>query len=106
MMDFGGWNRLFSMEKPVYGDVTLEMLSTFKVNRSLIGFSQPQAIQFQIFAEPRHLSYTDFSLLLGIYDTNFTVTEQYKELAINFPPGTIAEVVWLCLNKRRSYELG
>lgn len=34
MVDFGGLNRLFSMEEPVYCDVLLEVLSTFEVDKS------------------------------------------------------------------------
>ena len=37
MVAYGVWNRLLSIEEPVYCGVTLEMLSTFKVDRSLIG---------------------------------------------------------------------
>lgn len=75
MVEFGRWNRLLSMEEWVYCDVTLEVLSTFEVDMSLVGFSRPGAVQFQIFGEPRHLSYTDFSLLLCIYDTDFMATQ-------------------------------
>lgn len=39
MVDFGGWSRILCMEEPVYRDITLEVLSIFEVDKSLIGFS-------------------------------------------------------------------
>lgn len=35
MVDFCGWNWLFSMEELIYRDVTLEVLSSFEIDRSL-----------------------------------------------------------------------
>lgn len=54
----------------------------------------------------RHLSYTDLSLLLDLYDTDFTMTKQYNNLAIDFPPGIMAEGVWLCHSRQQNYEAG
>lgn len=52
MVDFVRWNRLLSIEEPVYCDVTLEVLSILEVDRRLIGFSRPEDIQFHIYDEP------------------------------------------------------
>lgn len=46
MMDFGGWNRLLSIVEPVCYDVTLEVLSTFEVDKIPVRFSRLGAIQF------------------------------------------------------------
>lgn len=81
----------FSMVELIYRDVTLEVLSSFEINRSPVGFYQPGVIQFQIFIEPRRLSDTNFSLLVGMYDTDYTLTQQYEELAIDFSQSTTPE---------------
>lgn len=42
MVDFGGWNVLLSIEELVYRNITLKVLSSFEVDKSLVGFSQPR----------------------------------------------------------------
>lgn len=41
------------------------------------------------------MNYTNFSILLGIYDTDFSVTKQCEELTINFPLGTTTKGIKL-----------
>lgn len=84
LVDFSGWNRLLSVEEPIYSDITLEVLSTIEVDKSLVGYVRPKAIQLKLFGEPRCLSYTQFVLLMRLYDTNFLTNHRYNMLEINF----------------------
>lgn len=39
------------------------------------------------------MTYTDFALLSGLYDTDFTSTPQYEQLLIDFPLGVTLQGV-------------
>lgn len=58
------------------------------MDRGLVGFDRADSIKFQLLGEQWQLFYTDFSLLSGLYDTNFISTPQYEQLLIDFPAGT------------------
>lgn len=70
MVDFVRWNRLLSIEEPVYRDVTLEVLSILEVDRRLIGFSRPEDIQFHIYDEPQ-----GFFVDVELYNIDFIVNQ-------------------------------
>lgn len=42
----------------------------------------------------------EFTLLLVLYDTDFTSTQQYEQLLINFLADVITKDVWLYLSCR------
>lgn len=69
-------------------------MSIFKVNKGLVRFDRVGSIKFQLFREQWWLSYTDFSLLLGLYDTDFISTPQYEELLFDFPASITIKGVW------------
>lgn len=52
------------------------------------------------------MTYTEFSLLSGIYDTNFTSRLLYEKLLIDFLVGVTPKDVWRHLSRGWSYELG
>lgn len=58
--------------------MTFEVLSTFEVDRGLVGFDRASINHFQLLKEKRWMSYTEFSLMMGLYDTNYTSTSQYE----------------------------
>ena len=93
LVTVGGWSRLLLIEELVYQETILEVLSTFEVDRSPVGYARPRAIQFQLFGEPKHFSYTPFALLMGLYDTDFTDTNYYDELLIDLPPRVTASII-------------
>ena len=71
MTSFGGWNHLLCIKEPVYWELTLEALSKFEVDRSGWG-TVSSDIQFKLLGGPCHLSYTQFSLLMGLYNADLT----------------------------------
>lgn len=88
------------IKEPGYHDVTLKVLSIFEVDRSLVGYAMPLAIQFQLLGEPQRLSYKEFALLKGsmtlIYyylsvrctgDRSSTRSHPYDRLGWNYEMG-------------------
>lgn len=71
-----------------------------------MGFDRAGSIRFQLFREQWVISYIEFSLLLGLYDMDYTSTLQYKELLIDFLSGVTAKGMWQHLSRGWSYELG
>lgn len=48
--------------------------ATFELDRGMVVFSLPRVIRFQLFGEQWSLMHTEFTLLMGLYDTDFTGT--------------------------------
>lgn len=53
----------------------MEVLSIFELDWALVDFHQGGSIRFQMFWEQWSLSYTEFALLLGIFDIDFNNTQ-------------------------------
>lgn len=85
MLQSGGWSQLFSYYEQSYKDNTIEVLSTFEVDKGFVGFDRAGSIRFQLFKERQRLSFTNFSLMSRLYDTDFTSTPKYENLLIDFP---------------------
>lgn len=76
MFQLGSWSQLFSYKEQTYRDSTLVVLSTFEVDKAFVMFNRTGSIRFQLFREQQQLSFIEFTLLLGLYDTGFTSTPQ------------------------------
>lgn len=74
MFQSGSWSWLFFYKENTHRDSILQVLSTFKVDRGLVRFDKVSSIRFKLFEEQWWLSFTDFSLLSGLYDTGFINT--------------------------------
>ena len=46
MIFFGGWDRLLDISELVYRELTLEILNTFEVDKSLVSYQHLGAINF------------------------------------------------------------
>lgn len=75
MLYTGNWHQTFTYKELVYWDTTLEVLSIFELDWALVDFHQGGSIRFQMFWEQWSLSYTEFALLLGIFDIDFNNTQ-------------------------------
>lgn len=60
--------------------MALEVLSTFEMSCDTIAFHSTDLIQFQVFGELHHMSLTEFSIYLGLYDVEFIRTPTYDAL--------------------------
>jgi len=74
----GGWLSLLTVTEPAYRDVTLEFLSTFV--RHGLTWDDPYALIFQLWGQQYHLSYTEFTVFMGLYSSSFTQSEAYRAL--------------------------
>lgn len=57
-------------------DTTLKILSKFELKLGLVGFDWEGSNGFQLFEEQQTITYTEFTLLSGFYDADFTRTPQ------------------------------
>lgn len=64
---------MFAIAEETYRDATLEVLSTIKMDHRWTSFDRASSIRFQLFGEQHALSYTDFALLMGLYDSEFSM---------------------------------
>lgn len=64
------------INKSTYLETTLEVLATFH----MYVWDEPNAIHFQILSYEYHLSYTELTLYLGLYDHEYITTNEYRHL--------------------------
>ena len=76
----GSWHKLLNIHDPAIRSLTLEVLASFVVDRSYAHFDSVGAIQFRAFGQHHSMSVTQFSTRLGLYDEEYTKTEEYESL--------------------------
>lgn len=81
LLDIGAWHKLLSIEVPAYCNLKLELLTSFECPIGYNVWDVSLTIHFQLRRQVYHLS----PLLMGIYTTEYTVTEEYRNL-ISSPP--------------------
>lgn len=80
------------------------MLATFELSRCIIAFHHGNYIQLQVFGTLQRMSLIEFSVQLGLYDTEFTRTTTYDALLTSWLVGESAEEVWQRLSTTLTYE--
>lgn len=65
------------MRERTYWDLTLEVISSFKLDRMIISLSHHKTIIFQMLRVKYLMSYMDFSMAMGLVDVEYTSTESY-----------------------------
>lgn len=58
----------------------LEILGTFKRLRAHNIWDESHAVHLQLMGQDYYLSYIDFTLFMGIYDREYTLTDEYRNL--------------------------
>lgn len=72
-----GGTQLFDILEDTYLVATLEVLSTIEMDHRLTSFERAGSIQFQLFGVQCTLSCMEFALFLGLYDSEFFITQAY-----------------------------
>lgn len=54
------------------------MMSSFELDRMIIGLSHHETISFQMFEVDYLMSYTEFSVAMGLNDMEYTRTKLYS----------------------------
>lgn len=70
----------------------------------MVRFDRASTIYFQLFGKQRRMSYTKFSLLTGLYDTDYSSIPKYEQLLIDFPFGVTPGGSWKHLSWGQSYK--
>ena len=102
LVTFGSWDRFFDIEEPAYQELTLEFLTTFSLNKRSLSWSMPN-IEFQIGGERFHRSYTQFSIDCGFYTKEFTQTDAYRELQVDWPSNFNDQQYWRSISREMEY---
>lgn len=76
----------------------------FWVVPHLVTFHLADFIQFQVYNALHPISLIEFSVHLGLYDSEFTWTLNYEELLIYRPPGDFLEEAWWRLSTALVYD--
>lgn len=106
LLNVGAWCQVLTVCEPVYRELTLEFLSTFKRLRGNDVWDKSHAIYFQVGGQDHHLKYTEFVLLLGIYNRDHTLTEKQCNLISSYPPRETQVAHWRTLsNYDRPFRL-
>lgn len=74
---------MFAIVDDTYRYTTLKVLSTIDMDRRLVTFDS--SISFQLFYELQTQSYTELTILMGLYGIDFTATQEYEQLLIDYP---------------------
>lgn len=95
---------MFDITEEMYRVGTVEVLSTIEIDHHLTSFDRAGSIRFQLFSVQHTLSYIDYAMFLGLYDSEFVMTAENDRLHIDYPRGEIAYRVWRCFCSGRNYE--
>ncbi|WP_375673403.1 hypothetical protein, partial [Bartonella sp. CL25QHWL] len=87
LLAVGNWQRLLYIRDPAIKSLTLEVLASFEFNRSYKDLSSVDTIQFRAFGRDHHMSMTQLSIHMGLYDEDYTESEEDK-LPPTDDPGT------------------
>lgn len=74
------------------------------MDHRMTNFVRAGFIRFQLFRVQRAMNYTKLALLMGLYDSAFTITRVYDQVLVEYPQGEMAAGVWRHLCSRRNYE--
>lgn len=84
LVGFNHWLAVFDIDEPIYRELTLEILSTFEVNRTYAHLRRLGDITFQVHCEPRSIRSGEFTVYLDIYDHEFLCRLHYIGLLLDF----------------------
>ena len=62
---------LFSIQKPTFQELTLEFLTTFSLKECHISWTLLDTIQFRVYDKRFPMSYTWFTVYMGLYTDEF-----------------------------------
>lgn len=84
--------------------MAVEVLSTFKMSRGTIDFHHADFIQFHVFSALHHMRLIEFSIHLGLYDTEFMRNPAYNALLISRSAGEPLSDAWQQLSSYPTYD--
>lgn len=87
LVNIGAWRKVLTINEPAYRELTFEFLTTFERLRDRDVSDEAHAIHFQLKGQDYHLIYTKFALFMGIYDQDYTLIEEYRNLLSSHPLG-------------------
>lgn len=76
----GVWRQLFQITDNTNEQLALEVLATFELSQCMIAFHCGNYIQLQVFGAQQQMGLMEFSVKLGLYDVEFTITTAYDAL--------------------------
>ena len=104
LISTGAWPILFDIRDEAYKELTLEVLSTFEIHGKQRGMDIPDLIQFRVMGELRQMSYTQFSIYMGLYAEEFVYTPEYSQLATRFPRDSPPLRYWRQISREHAYD--
>lgn len=80
LLDVGAWWNVLTFHELAYHELTLEVLATFDRHQGPDVWDDPNAINLKLHGHEYHLSYIEFALFMGLYDKEYTTTNEYLQL--------------------------
>lgn len=90
-----------------YWELTLEVMSSLELDRTIISLSHHDTISFQMFRVEYLMSYTDFSVAMGLVDVEYIRIESCSKLHVDLLDHLSADLAWTqTLQGRERYLCG
>lgn len=102
----GGCGGLLSIRDLATRDLTLEILSSFDIDRSHADYNRVDMIHFYALGQYHSMSLTEFSDALELYVIDYIYTEEYGQLPFDYPIGVTPSRVFWMLCGNHQYEVG
>ncbi|WCJ21948.1 hypothetical protein M5689_004058 [Euphorbia peplus] len=93
-VDRGGFQPFFEMEEPSYKELTLEFLSTFKVDPKITNPDAAFHFQFRLMGHHQNPSLNTFNVLLGCVPDDEAAIEEYSHFLTATPKDFDPHVFW------------
>ncbi|XP_051149868.1 uncharacterized protein LOC127264403 [Andrographis paniculata] len=104
-LSVGTWRRNFSITDDTHRTLTLELLATLEVDKKhLHEVDYPGTLQFRLGNRFFRLSCTEFSTAMGLYDEDFTKTNEYRSLTQELQ--ATQQMYWQSVTNQRIYHPG
>jgi len=106
LLAVGNWQRLLFIQEPAIRSLTLEVLDSFEFDRSYRDLASINTIQFRAFGRDHSMSLTQFSIHMGLYDEDYTETEEYENLPADYPGSLTPQRAYHAVCGLGQYEPG
>ncbi|WCJ37637.1 hypothetical protein M5689_018756 [Euphorbia peplus] len=104
LVDKGGFQSFFEMVEPSYKELTLEFLSTFKVNPKITNPDVEFHFQFRLMGHTQNPSLNTFNVLLGCVPDDEAVIEEYAHFLTAAPKDFDPHVFWKQISGEDNFD--
>ncbi|WP_375706372.1 hypothetical protein, partial [Bartonella sp. CL2QHWL] len=80
-----GWDTVLDLDEPTYRELTLELLSTFKLQGYYYSTRRAETVSFRAFGKRHRITPDQLGVYLGLYTIEFTESPEFQTLHQDFP---------------------